>query len=67
MRLRGFVPVEELDIVDSPSREGRRPERHTDAKRARVARPRQAVGDDVGGVSDDWEQRVSLFGEADVQ
>jgi hypothetical protein len=78
MRLRGFVPVDELEPVVVPGRGARTSDRP--AAPARNARRRRdglgtarskvvsrlpAASENVGGVVDDWETRVSLFGEAD--
>jgi hypothetical protein len=65
MRLRGFVPIEELDAtkaeLDPP----------TPKKRAARSRRSTPPGPVVRSANrptpvDDWEARVSLFGEADA-
>lgn len=73
MRLRGFIPVEELVLERRPPEEARdapAPEEARDAPaRAPALRetikplPRPVLADGV----DDWERRVSLFGEAEGQ
>jgi hypothetical protein len=73
MRLRGFIPVEELQAVEV-AREGtrrRKPRGGTlpgrtlpGSDESWVAGPPPVAADTLGGV-DDWEKRVSLFGEAE--
>ena len=53
MRLRGFVPLDELDAVE--------PAAPTQTPEPRVVPPRLLAE----GV-DDWERRVSLFGELEA-
>jgi hypothetical protein len=64
MRLRGFVPVADVDPESGEGKEARRTKRSRPARRASVARPPVTPADRALG--DDWETRVSLFGEADV-
>jgi hypothetical protein len=68
MRLRGFIPVEELQAVEvaregTPSRKPRSGTR-PGSDDSWVPRPPPVAADTLGGV-EDWEKRVSLFGEAE--
>src|SRR5215211_4684313 len=77
MRLRGFVPIE--DLAEDIPRDGGRtselpgtapgPRKRRSGGRpsddSRVVSPPPALAENVGGI-DDWEKRVSLFGEADA-
>jgi hypothetical protein len=56
MRLRGFVPLDELDAVEPAP-----PTAPTQTPEPRVVPPR-LVAEGV----DDWERRVSLFGELEA-
>lgn len=77
MRLRGFIPIEDVDpnlagqAADPPMRRAARPRRAsggppaTGEPPARVATPVvRRAGRRVP--VDDWEARVSLFGEAEL-
>jgi hypothetical protein len=65
MRLRGFVPIEELDAAAQVPRDGeRRSGQRSNGVQPSVASPPPALADNVVTI-DDWERRVSLFGEAE--
>jgi hypothetical protein len=65
MRLRGFVPIEELDAAAQvPPDGGRRSGRPSTTEPPSVASPPPAFAENVVTI-DDWERRVSLFGEAE--
>ena len=62
MRLRGFVPVEELAMEKRPPEEARAAPAPAPALRETIKPlPRPVLPDGI----DDWERRVSLFGEAE--
>ena len=68
MRLRGFVPIEDLGptgAVPADPQPARRAGRAKELKRAKASTPAVRRGTRLVPV-DDWETRVSLFGEADL-
>jgi hypothetical protein len=61
MRLRGFVPVEELAMEERPPDRAKAPAPGQDTRAKRKPPLRPLLPDSI----DDWEKRVSLFGEAE--
>jgi hypothetical protein len=61
MRLRGFVPVEELAMEQRPPDRPKAPAPGPDTRAKRRSPLRPLLPDSI----DDWEKRVSLFGEAE--
>jgi len=70
MRLRGFVPVDEPPLpAERQPRASRGRRRRSDGDPrdgSSVARRPHKPAEAPGSAIDDWEQRVSLFGEADA-
>ncbi len=65
MRLRGFIPIEELEPSNGPDAAEAPVPRASRSQRAKVAAPPVRRADRPLPV-DDWETRVSLFGEAEL-
>ena len=65
MRLRGFVPVQELESEPGAPDPDPRAARAVRPRRVRPARPAVGARKHPTPV-DDWEARVSLFGEPDL-
>jgi hypothetical protein len=65
MRLRGFVPIEEVQGPEVVAEGPPIPKRSPRPRRGKVAAPVVRRADRPVPV-DDWEARVSLFGEADL-
>jgi hypothetical protein len=66
MRLRGFIPIEELEAPSAAPQTSEPPTRRGSRRQPReVAAPQVRHADRPIPV-DDWETRVSLFGEADL-
>ena len=65
MRLRGFIPIEELESSARPDAAVAPEPRTSRRKPTPVAAPPVKRADRPLPV-DDWETRVSLFGEADL-